>query len=56
MATTEYGGLRLEQAKRLKELEKDAPDPRVAHQRELGEVTALPEIGGPHHRYERRAA
>ncbi len=37
-------------------LQKDAPDPRVAHQRELGEVTALPEVGGLHHRYERRAA
>ncbi len=37
-------------------LEKDAPDPRVTHQRELGEVTAFPEVGGLHHRYERRAA
>lgn len=37
-------------------LDKDAPDPRSAHQRELGEVTAFPEVGGLHHRYERRAA
>ncbi len=37
-------------------LEKDAPDPRVAHQRDPGEVIAFPEVGGLHHRYERRAA
>ena len=37
-------------------LDKDAPDPRVAHARELGEVIARPEVGGLHHRYERRAA
>ncbi len=37
-------------------LDKDAPDPRVAHARELGEVIACPEVGGLHHRYERRAA
>jgi hypothetical protein len=37
-------------------LDKDAPDPRSVHQRELGEVTAFPEVGGLHHRYERRAA
>ena len=37
-------------------LQKDAPDPRAAHERELGEVIAFPEVGGLHHRYERRAA
>jgi transposase InsO family protein len=37
-------------------LDKDAPDPRVAHEREIGEVIAFPEVGGLHHRYERRAA
>jgi hypothetical protein len=37
-------------------LNKDAPDPRVAHEREIGEVIAFPEVGGLHHRYERRAA
>ncbi len=37
-------------------LEKDAPEPRAVHDRELGEVIAFPEVGGLHHRYERRAA
>ncbi len=37
-------------------LEKDAPEPRAIHQRALGEVVALREVGGLHHRYERRAA
>ena len=37
-------------------LDKDAPDPRVAQERESGEVIAFPEVGGLHHRYERRAA
>ncbi len=37
-------------------LEKDAPEPRAMHERELGEVVAFPEVGGLHHRYERRAA
>jgi hypothetical protein len=30
----------------LRELHKDAPDPRVAHEREIGEVIAFPEVGG----------
>jgi transposase InsO family protein len=37
-------------------LEKDAPEPRAVHERELGQVIALPEVRGLHHRYERRAA
>jgi hypothetical protein len=37
-------------------LEKDAPEPRAVHERELGEVVAFPEVGGLHHRYECRAA
>jgi transposase InsO family protein len=37
-------------------LEKDAPEPRPVHERELGEVIAFPEVRGLHHRYERRAA
>ncbi len=37
-------------------LQKDAPDPRATHERKLGEVIAFPEVGGLHHRYERRAA
>jgi transposase InsO family protein len=37
-------------------LEKDAPEPRTAQERQLGEVVAFPEVGGLHHRYERRAA
>ena len=37
-------------------LEKDAPEPRAIQPPELGSVVALPQIGGLHHRYERRAA
>ena len=37
-------------------LEKDAPIPRRIQLPELGTVVELPEVGGLHHRYERRAA
>jgi putative transposase len=37
-------------------LEKDAPIPRRVQPPELGTVVELPEVGGLHHRYERRAA
>lgn len=37
-------------------LAKDAPDPRVIQGEELGEVIEVPEVGGLHHHYERRAA
>ena len=37
-------------------LEKDAPVEREAQGPELGEVVEFPEVGGLHHRYERRAA
>ena len=37
-------------------LAKDAPEPRAVHPRELGEVIESREVGGLHHRYERRAA
>lgn len=37
-------------------LDKDAPEPRAAQDPEFGRVVALPEVGGLHHRYERRAA
>ncbi len=37
-------------------LEKDAPIPRMVQPPELGRVVELPEVGGLHHRYERRAA
>jgi putative transposase len=35
-------------------LDKDSPDPRPVHS--VGDVVAIPEVGGLHHRYERRAA
>jgi transposase InsO family protein len=35
---------------------KDAPEPRMVQPPELGGVVELPEVGGLHHRYERRAA
>jgi transposase InsO family protein len=37
-------------------LDKNAPDPRVAQEREIGKVIAFSEVGRFHHRYERRAA
>ena len=35
---------------------KDTPEPRPVHRPELGPVVAIPQVGGLHHRYERRAA
>ena len=37
-------------------LDKDAPNPRDVQPPAMGEVIELPEVGGIHHRYERRAA
>jgi len=37
-------------------LDKDAPDPRSVSSADGGPVVARPEVGGLHHRYERRAA
>jgi transposase InsO family protein len=37
-------------------LEKDAPESRAIQLPELGTVIELPQVGGLHHRYERRAA
>ena len=37
-------------------LAKDAPEPRAIQSLELGRVVEIPELGGLHHRYERRAA
>ena len=37
-------------------LDKDAPEPRTIQLRELGAVVEIPQVGGLHHRYERRAA
>jgi transposase InsO family protein len=37
-------------------LAKDAPTPRRAQAPDEGGVFAFPEVGGLHHRYERRAA
>ncbi len=37
-------------------LEKDAPEPRAVQSPGLGTVVELPEVGGLHHRYKRRAA
>src|SRR2546425_12628108 len=37
-------------------LAKDAPVSRTVHSRELGRIVQIPEVGGLHHRYERRAA
>jgi len=37
-------------------LEKDAPVSRTVHSRESGRIVQIPDVGGLHHRYERRAA
>jgi transposase InsO family protein len=37
-------------------LGKDSPEPRSVQSPEMGPVVALPQVGGLHHRYERRAA
>jgi putative transposase len=37
-------------------LQKDAPESRPVQPPEQGLVVELPEVGGLHHRYERRAA
>ena len=37
-------------------LEKDSPEPRKVQPPELGQVVAVPQVGGLHHRYERCAA
>ena len=37
-------------------LAKDAPESRPVEPPELGNVVAIPEVGGLHHRYERRVA
>ena len=37
-------------------LEKDSPVPRPVQSADMGRVLAMPEVGGLHHRYERRAA
>ena len=37
-------------------LGKDAPEPRAMQPLEMGEVVEIAEVGGLHHRYERRVA
>jgi hypothetical protein len=37
-------------------LAKDTPEPRPVHAAALGAVVAIPQVGGLHHRYERRVA
>jgi transposase InsO family protein len=37
-------------------LDKDCPEPRPIHPPTAGNIIAFPEVGGLHHRYERRAA
>jgi transposase InsO family protein len=37
-------------------LEKDCPQTRPIHPPTAGKIIAFPEVGGLHHRYERRAA
>jgi len=36
--------------------EKDTTEPRPIQSTDMGRIIAMPEVGGLHHRYERRAA
>ena len=45
-----------EQARTHLALDKDAPIPRPVMPPGDGDIVAIPEVGGLHHRYERRAA
>jgi putative transposase len=45
-----------EQSRTHLSLDKDAPIPRPVTPLGVGAVVAIPEVGGLHHRYERRAA
>jgi len=36
-------------------LQKDTLEPRPVQAPEAGRIIAVPQVGGPHHRYERRA-
>jgi putative transposase len=36
-------------------LSKDSPEPREVQPPELGRIVATPQVGGLHHRYDRRA-
>src|SRR5215469_14763897 len=49
------GGLNSGEAQHLS-LGKDAPEPRAVEPLEQGCVVAIPQVGGLHHRYQRRAA
>jgi hypothetical protein len=37
-------------------LGKDAPESRAVHPPSMGAIVEIPEVGGLHHRYERRAS
>jgi hypothetical protein len=37
-------------------LRKDAPETRAVHPPSMGAIVEIPEVGGLHHHYERRAA
>jgi hypothetical protein len=52
---TRYGSY-YHQSRTHLSLEKDAPTPRRVHAATEGRVVAFAEVGGLHHRYERRAA
>ena len=45
-----------EQSRTHLSLDKDAPIPRSVMPPDRGAIVAIPEVGGLHHRYERRAA
>ena len=45
-----------EQSRTHLSLDKDTPIPRPVTPPDEGGVVAIPEVGGLHHRYERRAA
>jgi putative transposase len=46
----------LDQSRTHLSLGKDSPESRAVQPPELGRIVAIPQLGGLHHRYERRAA
>jgi putative transposase len=54
--TAYYHGCRTHLSLAKDSLAKDSPEPWAVQPPELGRIVAIPQVGGLHHRYQRRAA